>query len=306
MQTGPPSRPEGSNLIRAPATRLIEDPISGLRGGLDVVIPRGGTALIEAVSDAARVPVIQHWQGVCHLFVHADADLDQAEQVVVNAKTQRPGVCNAMEALLVDAAIADRAIPRLARAMADRGCEIRACERSIGLAGEGAVPAQGDDRGREFLDLICLVQVVEGLEGALDHIRRHGSRHTEGILTSDLATADAFVRGVDASCVVVNASTRFNDGGCLGLGAELGISTSKLHAYGPMGLVHLTTERRQDAGQGEQRGGLAGTVRAEQAHHFTGIHVQAEATHDGNTAVPGCEIADTDESVFGAHDWPPP
>jgi glutamate-5-semialdehyde dehydrogenase len=137
--------------------------------------------------------------------------------------------------------------------MADRGCEIRACSRSIGLAGEGATAARDDDRGREYLDLICLVQVVDGLDGALDHIRRYGSRHTEGILTRDLAAADAFVRGVDASCVVVNASTRFNDGGCLGLGAELGISTSKLHAYGPMGLDHLTTERWVVRGAGHIR-----------------------------------------------------
>jgi glutamate-5-semialdehyde dehydrogenase len=241
-------------LLQLPMTeRAAVDVLVGLRGGLDVVIPRGGTALIEAVSEAARVPVIQHFQGVCHLFVHAAADLDEAEQVVVNAKTQRPGVCNAMEALLVDAAIAERAVPRLTRALAEKHCEIRACERSIRLAGGVAIAAQDDDRGREFLDLVALVQVVDGVDGALAHIRRYGSRHTEGILTRDLAAAEAFVRGVDASCVVVNASTRFNDGGCLGLGAELGISTSKLHAYGPMGLEHLTTERWVVRGAGHIR-----------------------------------------------------
>ncbi len=221
--------------------------------GLDLAIPRGGKSLIEMVTRVARVPVIQHYQGVCHLFVHAAADLDLAERVIVNAKTQRPGVCNAVEGILVDAAIADRAVPKLARALADKGVEIRGCPRTVALAPGRTIAATEQDLGSEYLDLVCLMRVVDGVEGAVEHIRRYGSRHTEGILTQDIAAADAFTVQVDASCVVVNASTRFNDGGCLGLGAEIGISTSKLHAYGPMGLEHLTAERWVVVGQGHIR-----------------------------------------------------
>jgi glutamate-5-semialdehyde dehydrogenase len=221
--------------------------------GLDLVIPRGGPALIDAVTRAARVPVIQHYQGVCHLFVHAAVDLDLAERVIVNAKTQRPGVCNAVEGILIDAAIADRAVPQLVRALAQNHVEIRGCPRTLALAPGLVVAATDDDLGHEYLDLVCMMRVVEGLPGAVEHIARYGSRHTEGILTQDLAAADEFTARVDASCVVINASTRFNDGGCLGLGAEIGISTSKLHAYGPMGLEHLTAERWVVVGQGHVR-----------------------------------------------------
>jgi glutamate-5-semialdehyde dehydrogenase len=158
-----------------------------------------------------------------------------------------------MEALLVDAAIADWAVPRLVRALHEKHCEIRACERALPLSAGLASAAAEADFGCEFLDLICLVRVVDGLAGALAHIGQYGSRHTEGILTREWAAADAFAAGVDASCVVVNASTRFNDGACLGLGAELGISTTKLHAYGPMGLEHLTTDRWLVHGDGHLR-----------------------------------------------------
>ncbi|MBI5611184.1 MAG: glutamate-5-semialdehyde dehydrogenase [Deltaproteobacteria bacterium] len=221
--------------------------------GLDVVIPRGGTALIDAVMRSARVPVIQHYQGVCHLFVEASADLAMAENLAVNAKTQRPGVCNAMECLLIDAAIADAAVPKLVGALHARGVEVRGCPQTVARSGGLAVAATDGDFGFEFLDLICAVKVVGGLQGALDHITRYGSHHTEAIVTRDLDAARAFVGGIDASCVLVNASTRFNDGGCLGLGAEIGISTTKLHAYGPMGLEALTAERFVVYGQGQVR-----------------------------------------------------
>lgn len=227
-------------------------------GGLDLVIPRGGTALIDAVNRWARVPVVQHYQGVCHVYVHADADADRAEAVVVNAKAQRPGVCNAMEALLVDASAPPAMLKRLVGALDRAGVEVRGCARTLAALGEQAqfarvVAAEDADRGREFLDLVCLVEVVDGLDGALVHIGRYGSGHTEAILCSDLGIARAFERGVDASCVMVNASTRFNDGGELGLGAEIGISTTKLHAYGPMGLESLTTARYVVHGEGHVR-----------------------------------------------------
>jgi glutamate-5-semialdehyde dehydrogenase len=238
-----------------PATydRGLVDALVGRVGGLDLVIPRGGTALIDAVNRAARVPVIQHYQGICHVYVDDGADLDMAEPIVLNAKAQRPGVCNAMEAVLIDSAIAATAVPRLVAALQSAGVQVRGCPQTIALAGPSVVPAVQADYGCEFLDLICLCRVVDGLSGALDHIRQYGSRHTEVIVTRDLQRARDFVTGVDASCVLVNASTRFNDGGCLGLGAEIGISTNKLHAFGPMGLEALTVERFVVFGQGQVR-----------------------------------------------------
>lgn len=244
-----------ADAVQVPTTydRGLVDALVGRVGGLDLVIPRGGTALIDAVSRAARVPVIQHYQGICHLYVDDSADLTMAAAIAVNAKAQRPGVCNAMEALLIDSAIATQAVPLLVAALQQAGVQVRGCERTIALAGPGVVVAEAHDYGCEFLDLICLCRVVDGLPGALEHIRQYGSRHTEAIITRDLPRARAFVTGVDASCVLVNASTRFNDGGCLGLGAEIGISTNKLHAFGPMGLEALTVERFVVFGQGQVR-----------------------------------------------------
>lgn len=244
-----------ADAVQVPATydRGLVDALVGRAGGLDLVIPRGGTALIDAVSRAARVPVIQHYQGICHIYVDDSADLTMAAAIAVNAKAQRPGVCNAMEALLIDAAIAAQAVPLLVGALRSAGVEVRGCAQTIALAGAHVVPAETADYGCEFLDLICLCRVVDGLPGALAHIRQFGSRHTEAIITRDLPRAREFVTGVDASCVLVNASTRFNDGGCLGLGAEIGISTNKLHAFGPMGLEALTVERFVVFGQGQVR-----------------------------------------------------
>lgn len=241
--------------VQVPASydRGLVEALVGRVGGLDLVIPRGGTALIDAVSRSARVPVIQHYQGICHIYVDDSADLTMAAAIAVNAKAQRPGVCNAMEALLIDSAIAAQAVPLLVAALQGAGVQVRGCERTIALAGPGVVIAEDHDYGCEFLDLICLCRVVDGLSGALQHIRQHGSRHTEAIITRDLPRAREFVTGVDASCVLVNASTRFNDGGCLGLGTEIGISTNKLHAFGPMGLEALTVERFVVFGQGQVR-----------------------------------------------------
>lgn len=242
-----------TNAVQQPpsADRAAIEALVSVPDGLDLCIPRGGVQLIQFISQVARVPVIQHYQGICHLYVHEGADLDQAVAVVVNAKTQRPGVCNATEAVLVDAAIAAEAVPRLVVALQAAGVEVRGCDRAQQLA--TVVPAQASDYGCEFLDLVCLLRVVNDLDAAVAHIRKYGSRHTEGILTRDLRAAHQFTQDVDASCIVVNASTRLNDGGTLGLGAEIGISTTKLHAYGPMGLESLTTERWLVLGDGHVR-----------------------------------------------------
>jgi glutamate-5-semialdehyde dehydrogenase len=233
-----------------PPDRSLLDQLLQLEGEIDLCIPRGGPNLIRFIAERSRVPVIKHYQGVCHLYVAADADLEVAEKLLVNGKTQRPGVCNALECLLVDARIARDALPRFSRALA--GVELRCDERALPLVEKG-VPAMAGDFGHEFLDLKLAVAVVDGPDGALDHIARYGSHHTESICTKDRALAERFLSEIDASCVLWNASTRFNDGGELGLGAEIGISTSKLHAYGPMGLRELTCTRFVVRGDGQVR-----------------------------------------------------
>ena len=235
-----------------PPDRTLLDELLQLDEHIDLCIPRGGPSLIRFIADRARVPVIKHYQGVCHLYVAADADLDMAVRIAVNAKAQRPGVCNALECLLVDARIAPTALSRLAPALREAGVELRCDERALPLV-SGGVAAMADDFGREFLDLKLAVAVVDGIDGALRHIARYGSRHTEAIVTKDPQIANRFMNEVDASCVLWNASTRFNDGGELGLGAEIGISTSKLHAYGPMGLRELTCTRYVVRGDGQVR-----------------------------------------------------
>jgi glutamate-5-semialdehyde dehydrogenase len=220
---------------------------------VDLAIPRGGESLIRFVTENARVPVVQHYKGVCHLFVDAGVDVEQATKIVLDAKMSRPGVCNALECLLVDAADASRVLPPIAKALFAAGCELRGCERTRALVPE-AKPAAADDWGREFLDAILAVRVVEGLAGALAHVAEYGSGHTEAILTRDASHAERWRREVDAACVVVNASTRFHDGGELGLGAEIGIATSRLHWRGPMGLEALTTMKWVVDGEGQVRG----------------------------------------------------
>ncbi|HET9751496.1 MAG TPA: glutamate-5-semialdehyde dehydrogenase, partial [Myxococcales bacterium] len=215
-----------------PPDRALLDELLQLDELIDLCIPRGGPSLIRFIAERARVPVIKHYQGVCHLYVAADADLEMARRIAVNAKAQRPGVCNALECLLVDAAVARQALPVLGAALRGAGVELRADERALPLL-PGALAAAPDDFGREFLDLKLAVAVVDGVDGALRHIARFGSRHTEAVVTRSASVAKRFLDEVDASCVLWNASTRFNDGGELGLGAEIGISTSKLHAYGP-------------------------------------------------------------------------
>jgi len=219
---------------------------------IDVCIPRGGEGLIRFVAEHARVPVIKHYKGVCHIYVHSGSDLADAIAIVSNAKCQRPAVCNAVETVLVDREIAASFVPALVAALSPR-VELRGCTETRALGGSAVRAASEDDWYAEYLDLILAVRVVDGVAAAIDHIERYGSRHTEAILTTDPGVADKFVREVDSSTVIVNASTRFADGGELGLGAEIGISTTRLHAYGPMGAEGLTTTKFVVRGTGQIR-----------------------------------------------------
>ena len=219
---------------------------------IDLCIPRGGEGLIRYVAEHARVPVIKHYKGVCHVYVHAAADLDVAERIVENAKVSRPGVCNALETLLIDRAVASAFVPRLVARLGGN-VELRGDTTVRELGGSTIKPATEDDWYAEYLDLILAVRVVDGPREAVAHIERYGSNHTESIITRDAAVAEQFVRDVDSSTVMINASTRFADGGELGLGAEIGISTTKLHAYGPMGAEGLTTTKFVVRGSGQIR-----------------------------------------------------
>jgi glutamate-5-semialdehyde dehydrogenase len=219
---------------------------------IDLVIPRGGESLIRFVVEHAKMPVLKHYKGVCHIFVDKDADLDMAEAICMNAKVQRPGVCNAMEALLVHEKVAETFLPRVARALTAAKVELRGCPRTLAILPH-VKAATADDWGMEFLDLILAVRVVPDMATAVRHIETYGSQHTEAIITSDYRRAHEFLQLVDSSVVLVNASTRFNDGYQLGLGAEIGISTSKLHAFGPMGVEELTTTKFVVYGNGQIR-----------------------------------------------------
>lgn len=221
-------------------------------GLVDLAIPRGGEALIRFVTDCAKVPVVQHYKGVCHLYLDAGCDLEMAKAIAVNAKLQRPAVCNALECILVDRAEAERLVPAVTEVLTAGGCEVRGCAESRRIH-PALLAATDEDWGREYLDRVCALRIVEGLEGAMGHIAEYGSGHTEAIVTSDPARAARFQREVDAACVVVNASTRFHDGSALGLGAEMGIATSRLHWRGPMGLEALTTMKWVVEGHGEVR-----------------------------------------------------
>ncbi len=220
---------------------------------IDLVIPRGGEGLIRFVAENARVPVLKHYKGVCHVYVDAEADLEAALAIAENAKVQRPSVCNAMETLLVHRSVAEAFVPRAAARLRERGVEIRGDETWQRLGGEAVTPAQEDDYPEEFLSLVLAARVVDSYDAAVDHIERYGSDHTESIITENAKTAERFLREVGSSTVMVNASTRFADGGQLGLGAEIGISTTRLHAYGPMGAEGLTTTKFVVRGQGQIR-----------------------------------------------------
>lgn len=219
---------------------------------IDLIIPRGGEGLIRHVVAHSTIPVLKHYKGVCHIYVDDKADLDMAGPICVNAKAQRPGVCNALETLLVHETIAHKFLPLAHEALTRAGVRLRGCEQTCAIL-PGIDPATPQDWDTEYLDLILAVRVVRDMEDAMAHIATHGSNHTEAIITEDYTRSRRFIREVDASLVLVNASTRFNDGGELGLGAEMGISTSKLHAYGPMGIRELTTTKFVAWGKGQIR-----------------------------------------------------
>lgn len=221
---------------------------------LDVIVPRGGHALIEAVVEHARMPVIKHYHGVCHVYVDKSADLAMAEKIAVNAKCQRPGVCNAMETLLVHRDVAEKFLPSVAKALRDKCVELRGDQRTCEVLGAGVKAATEEDWTTEYLDLVLSIRVVDSLEQAIDHIENYGSHHSDTIVTTDEAAARKFLAAVDSAVVFWNVSTRFNDGGEFGFGAEIGISTDKLHARGPMGLEELTTYKYLVAGSGQVRG----------------------------------------------------
>jgi glutamate-5-semialdehyde dehydrogenase len=242
------------------AVQLVDNPDRAAVGHLlrldqyiDLVIPRGGASLIRRVADEARMPVLKHYQGNCHVYVDRAANLDMAERIVVNAKCQRPSVCNAAESLLVHREVAATFLPRIGEELRQRQVEIRACNESRRWLAD-ARPATAEDYATEYLDLIISVKVVESLDDAIDHINRYGSHHTDTIVTNDLAASRRFASAVDSAAVLVNASTRFNDGCELGLGAEIGISTDKFHARGPCGLVELTSYKYVVLGDGQVRG----------------------------------------------------
>lgn len=220
---------------------------------IDVVIPRGGEGLIRAVTEQATMPVLKHYKGVCHIFADASCDINKAVPIIENAKMQYPSGCNALECLLVHKDVAEVLLPKVAAKLGSQGVKFKACEKSLPLMGDSAEAANPLDWGFEFLDLVMAVRVVDTLDEAMDYIAEYGSNHTESILSENYEHCMRFIREVDASLVVANATTRFNDGGQLGLGAEIGISTSKLHAYGPMGIKELTSAKFVLMGEGQIR-----------------------------------------------------
>lgn len=244
--------PEVIQMIARPDHALV-DHLLKLPQWIDLVIPRGGEGLIRAVAEKSKIPVIKHYKGICAVYVDSEADLDMAESIVVNAKAQRPGTCNAMETLLVHKDVARGFLPRVAAALEEKGVEIRACPASKKLL-PNAKRATEKDFDTEFLGLKIAVKTVAGIDEAIAHIGRHGSHHSDSIVTQDAQAAERFTREVDSSAVFVNASTRLNDGGEFGFGAEIGISTDKLHARGPMGLAELTSYKYVVRGNGQVRG----------------------------------------------------
>lgn len=246
--------PQGALVVLPPIEREDLKLLLQQDQSIDLVIPRGGTDLIRFVAQHSRIPTIQHYQGVCHIFVDESADLDLAENICATAKTSAPATCNAAECILIHESIAPTFVPRLVARFQRDHVQVRADKAAQEFAPPGSVtPATPEDFGKEFLDLIVAMKVVPNLDAAIAHIARYASNHTESIITNDARSAEHFLARVQSSCTLVNASTRFNDGFQLGLGAEIGISTSKIHAYGPMGLEELTTTRYIVEGTGQTR-----------------------------------------------------
>ncbi len=244
--------PAGSIALIENTDRKAAQMLMRLSGTVDVIIPRGGAGLIRTVMETATVPVIETGVGNCHIYVEKSADLDMAKAIVINAKTQRPGVCNAVETLLVDESIAPAFIPQMVKELQEHTVEVRGCKGVMDLA-TGVHPASTEDWHTEYLDYIIAIRLVSGFEEALDHIHQYGSGHSEAIITENYGVGHSFVDKVDAAAVYINASTRFTDGAAFGLGAEIGISTQKLHARGPMGLADLTSTKFIIYGNGHIR-----------------------------------------------------
>jgi glutamate-5-semialdehyde dehydrogenase len=247
-----PGLPPNSITVVPTTDRAAIDELLKLDDLINLCIPRGGEGLIRAVAEKSRIPVIKHYKGVCHVYVDREADFDMAEKIVINAKCQRPGVCNAIETLLIDERIADKFLPRIAKALTENKVELRGDERTRQLV-SNAKPATEDDWYAEYLDLILAVRVVQSVDAAIDHITKYGSAHSDAIVTANKSTAEKFLREVDSSSVFWNASTRLADGAQYGFGAEIGISTDKLHARGPMGLEELTSYKFVVVGDGQVR-----------------------------------------------------
>jgi len=244
--------PEGAIQLIPFTDRESVAVMAGMDQYLDLIIPRGGKGLIETVVSLARMPVIKHYDGICHAYVHSAADLEMAVRIVVDSKTQKPSVCNALETLLVDEAVAEEFLPKVAAALREKGVELRGDEQTCSII--EAREASEDDWMTEYLDFIIAIKVVPSLRAAIDHINEYSSQHTEVIVTRDEAAAHEFLSGVDSACVFHNVSTRFSDGEEFGFGAEIGISTDKLHARGPMGLRELTSYQYRVRGEGQLKG----------------------------------------------------
>jgi glutamate-5-semialdehyde dehydrogenase len=243
--------PEGTVQVIDDTDRKIIEYLVSLKGMIDVVIPRGSEEMIKSISRISLIPVIGHGKGLCHIYIDKDADIDMAAEIVFNAKVQRPGVCNAVETLLVHSEIAENVLPVVCQRLQSSGVELRGDERVNNIFNMN-IAAQ-EDWSAEYLDLILSIKIVDSIEEAADHIEKYGSRHSDCIITENRSACDKFLKRVDSACVYCNASTRFTDGNQMGLGAEIGISNQKLHARGPMGLRELTTYKYIIEGSGQIR-----------------------------------------------------
>ena len=226
--------------------------LSGLNDTIDVVVPRGGKSLVERVQNEAKVPVFGHLEGICHIYIDEDADIKKAEEITVNAKMRRTGICGAAETLLIDKKNADIVLPRIAKALKDKGCELRGCDNSLKII-DDMYPAQKSDWSTEYLDAIISIKIVNGIKGAIDHINSYSTSHTDSIITENNHTANIFLKEIDSAIVMHNTSTQFADGGEFGMGAEIGIATGRFHARGPVGVEQLTSFKYIVRGSGQVR-----------------------------------------------------
>jgi glutamate-5-semialdehyde dehydrogenase len=244
--------PNAIQMVQTADRSAVGEMLTGLGGSIDLIVPRGGKSLVARVQADARVPVFSHLEGICHVYIDRDADIEMAKAIVLNAKMRRTGVCGSAETILIDRAIAEKALQPIIRMLMDAGCEVRG-DAATQAAAAGVKPASEADWSTEYLDAIVSMKVVDGVDAAIEHIAHYGSQHTESIVTGNVATAETFLNGVDSAIVLHNASTQFADGGEFGFGAEIGIATGKLHARGPVGVEQLTTFKYQVRGSGQIR-----------------------------------------------------